>query len=108
MMLKEIFAKDIDLSEYDKKILVNILLSDDDGLNIKSLYTIDKNPANIKKSKEYLLKYKFIKESNKKNFFNITKFGIDSLTRSGILDLNGKMIEINSSKYYYDSPSDQK
>lgn len=102
MLLQELFAKDIDLSEYDKKLMVNIKLADKDGLNIKSLYKLEQNPANLRASKDDLLKYKFIEETNKSDFFIITSTGIEAMTRASLIDDSGELIAANTSEYYYD------
>jgi len=102
MLLQELFAKDIDLSEYDKKLMVNIKLADEDGLNVKSLYAREDNPSNLRASKEDLLKYKFIEETDRNDFYIITSTGIEAMNRAALIDDSEELIDANASEYYYD------
>ena len=106
MLLQELFAEDIDLSEYDKKLMVNIHLNgeDDKGTNVKSLYALESNPSNLRSSKEDLEKYKLIEETSKSNFYIITDVGYKALNRASIVDDNNYLIETNASKDYYSEP----
>lgn len=102
MLLKELFAKDIDLSEYDKKLIVNIFQGGEDGVNVKDLYALEKNPINLRGSKEDLLDYGFIEQTDRRDFFIVTSKGKEAMDRASLIDENGELSDVHASKYFYD------
>jgi hypothetical protein len=101
MLLKEILGRNIDLSEFDKKVLINIKLAPEEGLNISSLYKLDKNPKNLANATKSLEKYKLIEETSEPGFYIITEDGLNTMKRASLIDLNGELIDANIQDFIY-------
>lgn len=106
MLLCEILAKDFDLSNYDKKLMVNIIQAGEDGLNISDLYKYEDSPHNLRMAKTELERIDFIEETDKRNFFIITDIGFEALNRASIVDDNNELISANSDEYLYTDNED--
>lgn len=102
MLLQELFAKDIDLSEYDKKLMVNILQSGEEGINVKELFALEKNPANLRSSRDDLEKYGFIEELDQRDFFVVTDIGLEAMDRASLVDESGELNDTHAREYFYD------
>lgn len=101
MLLNEIFAKDIDLGNFEKKVLVNTLQAGDDGLNITTLYPLEPNKQNLKRAKDELLDYGFIEETDQHDFYIVTDSGRDALERASLIDQSGQLNDVHARKYLY-------
>jgi len=101
MLLREIFASDYDPSEYEKKVLVNIFVAGNDGLNIKSLYPYETNDENLAQAKDELIKQNLLDKTGQKDFYKITNAGKEVLNRASLLDDSGNLIDSNAKKYLY-------
>jgi len=101
MLLHEIFAKDIDLGHFEKKVLVNIHLQGEEGLNITTLYPLEPNKENLKRAKDELLDYGFIEETDQRDFYIITDTGSEALERASLIDTNGELNDTHSAEYLY-------
>lgn len=101
MLLNEIRAQDLDLSEYDKRLMVNIHVAGKSGLNVKTLYQYEKNVSNLKSSENILSRYKFISKTDRANVFVNTTAGVEAMKRASMIDQNGNLISVNTDKYLY-------
>jgi len=99
---EEVNASDIDLSEFDKKLMINILNGDtDDGVNVKDLYTYEHNSSNLRSSLDDMKKYGFVEEQPQYNFYKITDIGLDSMRRASLVDDSDELIMSNAEEYIY-------
>jgi len=102
VLLHEIFAKDIDLGHFEKKVLVNIHLAGEDGLNITTLYPLEPNKQNLKRAKDELLDFGFIEETDQRDFYTVTDTGTEALSRASLIDDNGELNDVQASKFLYE------
>ena len=102
MLLNEIYAKDIDVGYFDKKVLVNIHQLGEDGLNITTLYPLEQNKENLKRSKDELLGFGFIEELDQKDFYVTTETGVEALKRASLVDESGNINDAQAKEFMYD------
>ena len=95
MLLNEIFAKNIDLNEHAKLILVQLFMSGEGGGNIKSIFINRSDDSNIAKNRDNLLKLGLIAKTDTNNFYIVTDAGKEAMKRASLLDDNDELIDAN-------------